>query len=189
MDPEFMSVMDEIMQLTRYVFETNNELTVSMSGTGSAETSTGALQPLQEIGEIVENYDALFIVDAVTSLGGSSVNIDANKVDACYSGTQKCLSVPPGLSPITFSERAVEVMENKNEKVQSWYLDLSMIRNYWGNDRTYHHTALISMNYALHEGLRIIQEEGLENTFQRHSTLGTALHQGLEAMGINASCR
>lgn len=257
MDSEFMKVMDEVMQLMRYVFETDNELTVSMSGTGSAgmetvfvnlldpgdevivgvnglfgermvdvvercgasaiqihadwgdvfdpeqvetalkdhpkakfvalvhaETSTGALQPLKEIGKITHEHDALLIIDAVTSLGGLSVGIDEIGIDACYSGTQKCLSAPPGLAPVTFSERALKVMEKKKEKVQSWYLDLTMIRDYWGSERAYHHTAPISMNYALHEALRIIQEEGLENTFTRHQTLGNALQKGLEAMGL-----
>jgi len=196
MDPEFIQVMDEVMTLLRYVFETKNELTVSMSGTGSAgmetvfvnlldpgdeivigvnglfgqrmvdvaercgakviqidaawgdvfdpeqietalrnnpkvkfvaivhaETSTGALQPLEDIAKITHEHDALLIVDAVTSLGGSPVKIDEIGIDACYSGTQKCISAPPGLSPVTFNERAIKVMEEKKEKVQSWYLD------------------------------------------------------------------
>lgn len=257
MDQNFMNVMDEVMQMMRYVFETKNELTVAMSGTGSsgmetvfvnlldpgdevivgvnglfgqrmvdvvercgakaihiyadwgnafdpeqieialksnpgakyvalvhAETSTGVLQPLEEIAKIVHEHDAIFIADAVTSLGGTSVNVDKVGIDACYSGTQKCLSAPPGLAPVTFSERALKVMENKKEKVQSWYLDLSMIRDYWGSERAYHHTAPISMNYALHEALRIIKEEGLENTIARHKKLSAALQKGLEAMGL-----
>src|SRR5699024_6124894 len=124
------------------------------------------------------------IVDAVTSLGGVPIKIDETGIDACYSGTQKCLSAPPGLAPVTFNKRALEVMERKKTKVQSWYLDLTMIRNYWGKERSYHHTAPISMNYALHESLRMIEREGLENVFARHARLGDALQKGLEAMGL-----
>jgi alanine-glyoxylate transaminase/serine-glyoxylate transaminase/serine-pyruvate transaminase len=102
------------------------------------------------------------LVDAVTSLGGAPVRVDELGIDACYSGTQKCLGCPPGLSPVTFSERAVELVRQRKTKVQSWYLDLSMIEKYWGSERVYHHTAPISMNYALHEALRIVLEEGLE---------------------------
>ncbi|HLQ72631.1 MAG TPA: alanine--glyoxylate aminotransferase family protein, partial [Bacillota bacterium] len=150
-----------------------------------AETSTGALQPLEDIAKIVHAHDALLIADAVTSIAGSPIKIDEVGIDACYSGTQKCLSAPPGLAPVTFSPRALDVMEKKKEKVQSWYLDLSMIRDYWGSERAYHHTAPITMNYALHEALRIVLNEGLENTFKRHEQLGKALHGGLEAMGLD----
>jgi alanine-glyoxylate transaminase/serine-glyoxylate transaminase/serine-pyruvate transaminase len=133
-----------------------------------AETSTGVLQPLDDIAELVRDSGALLLVDAVTSLGGAPVRVDELGIDACYSGTQKCLGCPPGLSPVTFSERAVEVMRVRKSKVQSWYLDLSMIEKYWGSERVYHHTAPISMNYALHEALRIVLEEGLEASWKRH---------------------
>jgi alanine-glyoxylate transaminase/serine-glyoxylate transaminase/serine-pyruvate transaminase len=133
-----------------------------------AETSTGVLQPLDEIAKLVRSDGPLLLVDTVTSLGGAPVRIDELGIDACYSGTQKCLSCPPGLSPVTFSERAVQVVRSRKSKVQSWYLDLSMIEKYWGSERVYHHTAPISMNYALHEALRIVLEEGLEAAWQRH---------------------
>ena len=133
-----------------------------------AETSTGVLQPLDEIAKVVRESGALFLVDSVTSLGGAPVRVDELGIDACYSGTQKCLSCPPGLSPVTFSDRAVEALRKRKNKVQSWYLDLSMIEKYWGSERVYHHTAPISMNYALHESLRIVLEEGLEKAWQRH---------------------
>jgi len=116
-----------------------------------AETSTGVLQPLDDIAEVVRESGALFLVDSVTSLGGAPVRVDELGIDACYSGTQKCLGCPPGLSPVTFSDRAVEALRKRKNKVQSWYLDLSMIEKYWGSERVYHHTAPISMNYALHE--------------------------------------
>jgi alanine-glyoxylate transaminase / serine-glyoxylate transaminase / serine-pyruvate transaminase len=121
-----------------------------------AETSTGVLQPVEEISRLVRDHGSLFVVDTVTSLGGAPVRVDDWGIDACYSGTQKCLSCPPGLSPVTFSERAVEAVRKRKTKVQSWYLDLSMIEKYWGSERIYHHTAPISMNYALHEALRLV---------------------------------
>jgi len=133
-----------------------------------AETSTGVLQPLDEIAKVVRESGALFLVDSVTSLGGAPVRVDELGIDACYSGTQKCLSCPPGLSPVTFSDRDVEALRKRKNKVQSWYLDLSMIEKYWGSERVYRHTAPISMNYALHESLRIVLEEGLEKAWQRH---------------------
>jgi alanine-glyoxylate transaminase/serine-glyoxylate transaminase/serine-pyruvate transaminase len=133
-----------------------------------AETSTGVLQPLDDIAKLVHDNGALLLVDAVTSLGGAPVRVDELGIDACYSGTQKCLGCPPGLSPVTFNERALETVRKRKAKVQSWYLDLSMIEKYWGNERVYHHTAPISMNYALHEALRIVLEEGLEAAWQRH---------------------
>jgi len=257
LDPDFLEVMNETMELLRYVFQTRNELTIPMSGTGSAgmetlfvnllepgdkavvcinglfgqrmadivercgaelvtvegewgriiepdqveealkkaggakvvaivhaETSTGVRQPLEEISKIAKKYDALFLVDTVTSLGGMEVKIDEWGIDASYSGTQKCLSCPPGLSPVTFSERAREVIKKRKTKVQSWYLDLSMIQNYWGKERFYHHTAPISMNYALREALMLIHEEGLEARFARHERNSKALTAGLEAMGL-----
>ena len=133
-----------------------------------AETSTGVLQPLDEIAQFVHENGALLLVDAVTSLGGAPVRVDELGIDACYSGTQKCLGCPPGLSPITFNDRALEALRKRASKVQSWYLDLSMIEKYWSSERLYHHTAPISMNYALHEALRLVLEEGLEAAWQRH---------------------
>jgi len=133
-----------------------------------AETSTGVLQPLEDISRLVHEQESLFLVDAVTSLGGAPVKVDEWQIDVCYSCTQKCLSCPPGLSPVTFNERAIETVRKRKTKVQSWYLDLSMIEKYWGSERVYHHTAPISMNYGLHEALRIVLEEGLEKSWQRH---------------------
>ena len=256
LDPDFLEIMDETMDMLRSLFQTKNALTIPRSGTGSsgmeaalcnvieegdevlvcingvfgqrmsdivqrcggelttlevdwgkiippekikealeksspkivaivhAETSTGVLQPLEQIGQMVRKHDALFLVDAVTSLAGAQVKIDEWGVDICYSGTQKCLSCPPGLAPITFNDRAMDVIRNRKKKVQSWYLDMSMIERYWGEERVYHHTAPISMIYAFHEALRIIHEEGLEERFQRHSATGKALAAGLEAMGL-----
>ena len=256
LDPAFLQVMDETKQLLKFVFQTENNLTIPLSGTGSAgmeaslfnlieegdevlvavngyfgermcqmvprcggqvrrieapwgqvfdpdqvedalqegavrlvaivhaETSTGVLQPLEEISEIVHRYGALLLVDAVTSLGGVELKVDQWDIDACYSGTQKCLSCPPGLSPITFGPRAEEVLQSRRTPVGSWYLDLSLIQRYWGKERTYHHTAPISMNYALREALRLVQEEGLEACFARHRLNQQALVAGLEAMGL-----
>jgi alanine-glyoxylate transaminase/serine-glyoxylate transaminase/serine-pyruvate transaminase len=257
LDPDFLQIMNETMELLRYVFQTKNQLTIPMSGTGSAgmetvmvnllepgdkavicvkgvfgqrmrdiasrcgaeviiveapwgepiepqqvkkalekasgaklvgivhaETSTGVLQPLESIAKISKDYDALLVVDAVTSLGGVEVKIDDWGIDACYSGTQKALSCPPGLSPVTFGEKAVNVLKTRKSKVQSWYLDLTMIQNYWGKERFYHHTAPINMIYALREALRIIREEGLENRILRHKTNAKALIAGLEAGGL-----
>lgn len=257
LDPQFLEIMNDTMDLMREVYQTKNEMTMAMSGTGSAgmetvfvnlvepgdkviigvnglfgqrmvdvatrcgaevvevegiwgdiiqpekieqalkanrgvklvavvhaETSTGVMQPLEEISKLAHDHDALFVCDMVTSLGGCPVKVDEYQVDAAYSGTQKCLSAPPGLAPVTFSERARDVMAKRKEKVQSWYLDLSMIQNYWGNERFYHHTAPITMVYSLREALRLIVNEGLENVFARHARYGAALHKGLEAMGL-----
>lgn len=144
-----------------------------------AETSTGVLQPLEELGNHLRATDTLFLVDTVTSLGGVPVRVDEWGIDIAYSGTQKCLSVPPGLSPITFSERAVERARDRKSKVQSWYLDINLIASYWGGERTYHHTAPINALYGLHEGLRAVLEEGLEARFERHRLLGARLQSGL----------
>lgn len=257
LDPQFLQIMDETMELLRYVFQTKNQLTIPMSGTGSAgmetvmvnllepgdkavicvkgffgqrmrdvasrcgaeiisveaewgkpiepdqvkealkkasgaklvgivhaETSTGVLQPLEEISKIAKDYDALLVVDAVTSLGGVEVKIDDWGIDACYSGTQKGLGCPPGLSPVTFGENAVSVLKSRKKKVQSWYLDLTMLQNYWGKERFYHHTAPINMIYALREALMIIKEEGIENRILRHKLNAEALIAGLEAAGL-----
>lgn len=149
-----------------------------------AETSTGAWQPIEEIAAAVREAGAMLIVDTVTALGGIPVEVDRWQLDAVYSGTQKCLGCPPGLAPVSFSERAVEKILKRKEKVRSWYLDVSLIANYWGGDRVYHHTAPINMTYALHEALRIVLEEGLENCFARHLKNQKALQAGLAAIGI-----
>jgi len=257
LDPAFLRIMDETKRLLQFAFQTRNELTIPISGTGSAgmeaclvnllepgdtavicingvfgtrmadivercgarlvkveapwgrvidaadvaaalkqaaqpklvaivhaETSTGAWQPLEEIGKLAYAAGALFVVDTVTSLGGHPVHVDDWGIDACYSGTQKCLSCPPGLSPVTFSPRAVDVLRRRKTKVQSWYLDLTMIEKYWGAERVYHHTAPITMNYALYEALRIIEEEGLEARWARHERNHQALKAGLAAIGL-----
>lgn len=149
-----------------------------------AETSTGARQPLEELSRLAHERGALFVVDAVTSLGGTELEVDAWGIDACYSGTQKCLSCPPGLSPVTFGERALERVLARKHKVQSWYLDVSLLAQYWGADRVYHHTAPITMVYALHEALRIVHEEGLPARFARHDLHHRALVAGLDALGL-----
>jgi alanine-glyoxylate transaminase/serine-glyoxylate transaminase/serine-pyruvate transaminase len=149
-----------------------------------AETSTGAHQPLEGISRLVHDAGALLLVDTVTSLGGVDVRVDEWQIDACYSGTQKCLSCPPGLAPMTFSAAAVAAMDRRKTKVQSWYLDLAMLRQYWGEQRVYHHTAPINMTYGLHEALRIVLEEGLEQRIARHLLNHRALRAGLEALGI-----
>ena len=154
-----------------------------------AETSTGAWQPLEEISALVHQAGALFLVDAVTSLGGCPLKVDDWKIDVCYSGTQKCLSCPPGLSPVTFSPSAEDVLRSRTHKVQSWYLDLTLLEKYWGEERVYHHTAPISMNYALREALRLVQEEGLEARFRRHERNHLALTAGLDALGIQLAAQ
>ncbi len=149
-----------------------------------AETSTGVLQPLDEIGKLVHDAGPLFVVDAVTSLGGVDVRVDDWGIDAIYSGTQKCLSAPPGLSPVSFNARAVEVVNRRKTKVQSWFLDIGLLRSYWeGAKRAYHHTAPISSVYALREALRLVLEEGLEARFARHRRNHELLRDGLEELG------
>ena len=150
-----------------------------------AETSTGAWQPLEEISQAVHDAGALLLVDSVTSLGGVPIEVDNWQIDAIYSGSQKCLSCPPGLAPISFSPRAVDVVMNRQTKVQSWYLDVTMLANYWGSDRAYHHTAPINMSYALYEALRVILEEGQEACFNRHQVNHLALKAGLTAINID----
>jgi alanine-glyoxylate transaminase/serine-glyoxylate transaminase/serine-pyruvate transaminase len=257
LDPQFIQIMDEVMEMTRQLFQTKNQVTSVISATGSAgmetcfvnllepgdtamvctkgvfgnrmcdiversgaklvrvdapwgkpidpdqvkaalktckpklvaivhaETSTGVLQPLEEISRIVHEAGALFLVDAVTSLAGNQVKVDEWGIDAIYSGTQKCISAPPGLSPVSFGPAAVAIMDSRKTKVQSWYLDMSMIRKYWsGAKRAYHHTGPISMIYAMHEALRIVHEEGLEARIERHRRNHEILRDGLEAMGF-----
>ncbi len=257
LDPYFLSVMDETQRLLRFLFQTENALTIPVSGTGSsgmetcfvnlvepgdevvvcvngvfgtrmsdivnriggrlirvdgewgraidpevvrkaikgkkpkvlavvhAETSTGVCQPLEQLAEIAKDCGALFLVDMVTSLGGMEVSLDKTGVDAAYSGTQKCVSCPPGLSPISFSKKAMDALENRKTPVVSWYLDMTMVKSYWGAERKYHHTAPINMIYGLREALRIIAEEGLKARFARHQMNHKALVAGVEAMGLS----
>jgi alanine-glyoxylate transaminase/serine-glyoxylate transaminase/serine-pyruvate transaminase len=154
-----------------------------------AETSTGAWQPMQELGAICREFDTLMLLDTVTSLGGVPVEIDAWGVDAVYSGTQKCLSCPPGLAPVSFSPRAVDVINRRKSKVQSWYLDMTMVQRYWGEERFYHHTAPITMIYALREALRLVHEEGLEARWARHLRNHQALKAGLAALGVSYTAK
>jgi alanine-glyoxylate transaminase/serine-glyoxylate transaminase/serine-pyruvate transaminase len=262
LDPEFLKVMDDIQILLRYVFQTQNKLTIPISGTGSAgmeaafvnlvepgdsvvvcvngvfgermcdivgrcggtltrveaewgasfdpnqirdalkkarpkilavvhaETSTGVLTSLSRIRQVLDEFpETLLLLDCVTSLGGHPVEIDRHQVDFAYSGTQKCLSCPPGLAPVTLSEKAVSVLRRRKSKVLSWYLDLTMVEKYWGEERTYHHTAPISMNYGLREALRIVHEEGLENRWARHRLNHQALVAGVEAMELAMLCK
>jgi len=151
-----------------------------------AETSTGARSDAKELVELAHRHGCLAIVDAVTSLGGSELKVDEWQIDAIYSGTQKCLSCTPGISPISFGERALEKVRNRKSKVQSWFLDLNLVMGYWGSNqkRTYHHTAPVNALYGLHEALLILQEEGLENAWARHSRMHNALKAGLEALGL-----
>lgn len=256
LDPKFVELMDNTQHLLRYVFQTENRLTLPVSGTGTAameaavanivepgdavlvcvngyfglriaemaeryggevetitrpwgeifsaeevdqalqkrpaevvaivhaETSTGALQPLEEIVEVVHRHEAVLIVDAVTSLGGVPVRIDDWGIDVAYSGSQKCLSCPPGASPITFGPRAEAKLANRASKVSNFYLDLTILQKYWGKERSYHHTAPISANYALYEGLRLVAEEGLGNRWNRHRQNAELLWTGLEDLGL-----
>ena len=151
-----------------------------------AETSTGAQSDAATLARLAREHGCLTIVDTVTSLGGSPLKVDEWGLDAVYSGTQKCLSCVPGLSPVTFSDRAVEAIKNRTHTVQSWFLDLNLVMGYWGQGakRAYHHTAPVNALYALHEALLILQEEGLENSWARHARLHEALRVGLEALGL-----
>jgi len=257
LDPYFLTIMEDTMNLLRSLFRTENNLTIPMSGTGSAgmetglcnflepgdiavigvnglfgermvdcatrigakvvrvdaewgqiiepeaieaalkaqkrvkllalvhaETSTGILQPLVEISQLAKQYEALFLVDTVTSLAGHEVAVDDWGIDICFSGTQKCISCPPGLAPFTANQKALATLQARTHKIQSWYLDISMISSYWSNERFYHHTAPISMVYAFHEALALIAEEGLEPRINRHLRNGSALQAGIEAMGL-----
>ncbi len=152
-----------------------------------AETSTGVRSDAKSLCAIAKEYDALTIVDAVTSLGGSELRMDEWGIDSIYSGSQKCLSCPPGISPVSFSAKAVEKVQNRESRTPSWFLDKKLVMGYWGGDgkRAYHHTAPVNSLYALHESLVILQEEGLENSWARHAKHHEALKAGLEAMGIS----
>jgi alanine-glyoxylate transaminase/serine-glyoxylate transaminase/serine-pyruvate transaminase len=151
-----------------------------------AETSTGALSDAKTLVALAHKHNCLAIVDAVTSLGGVALKVDEWGIDAIYSGTQKCLSCTPGLSPVSFSPRALEKIKNRKSKVQSWFMDLNLVMGYWGaaTKRAYHHTAPINALYGLHEALVILQEEGLEKSWARHQKNHLALRAGLEAMGL-----
>jgi len=152
-----------------------------------AETSTGAQSDAKALCELARKYDCLTIVDAVTSLGGSELRVDDWGIDAIYSGTQKCLSCTPGISPVSFSKKATEVITSRKTKVSSWFLDMNLVMGYWGANakRAYHHTAPVNALYSLHESLVMLQDEGLENAWTRHEKNHQALRAGLEAMGIN----
>lgn len=151
-----------------------------------AETSTGAQSDAKTVVALAHQYDCITIVDAVTSLGGTPLKVDEWGIDAIYSGTQKCLSAPPGLSPVSFNERAMAVIKQRRRKVQSWFMDMNLVMGYWGSGkRAYHHTAPINSLYGLHEALVMLQEEGLENAWRRHRTHHLALRAGIEALGLN----
>jgi alanine-glyoxylate transaminase/serine-glyoxylate transaminase/serine-pyruvate transaminase len=257
LDPSFIEIMDEVQDLLRYTFRTDNRWTIPVSGTGSAsmeaafgnvvepgdtvlvptngyfggrmasmaeraggevvhvdapwgepldpvdveaafathqpdvfgfvhaETSTGVKQPeVRELTRIAHEHDAYVIADSVTSLGGVEFRVDEWDVDVAYAGPQKCLSCPPGASPLTLNDRAMDKVLDREEDPRSWYLDLSLLEGYWGEDRSYHHTAPITNVYALREALRLVAEEGIEERWARHRTVAGALKRGLEAMGM-----
>jgi alanine-glyoxylate transaminase/serine-glyoxylate transaminase/serine-pyruvate transaminase len=169
------------------------DVETALKGTGGvklvafvhAETSTGVLQPATEICRIAHAHGALVLADTVTSLGGAPVETDGWGFDLVYSGTQKCLSCPPGLAPVTFNKKALEAISSRKSKVRSWYLDVTMLMRYWGEERVYHHTAPISMNYALSAALDIVMEEGLEARWERHARNHRGLAAGIEAMGLS----
>ena len=257
LDPDFILIMEEVSELLKRVFQTEQSVTMALSGTGSAgmeaglnsllepddtvvmcicgffgermadmagrvganvvtlrsewgrpfpgemleaelkkhpkvkvvtavhaETSTGVMQPLEDLSRLAKEHDALFMVDAVTSLGGSEVTVDRWDADYCYSATQKCLGCPPGLAPAALSPRAHDAIKARDRKPASWYLDLALIANYWGFEHVYHHTAPVSMILGLREGIRIVLEEGLEARYARHRRNSAALRAGLEALGL-----
>ncbi|KOP27891.1 alanine--glyoxylate aminotransferase [Hapalosiphon sp. MRB220] len=257
LDPAFLGVMDEIQSLLRYVWQTENPLTIAVSGTGTAameatianavepgdvvlvgvigyfgnrlvdmagrygadvrtitkpwgqvfsldelrtaiqihrptilalvhaETSTGARQPLEGVGELCREFGCLLLIDTVTSLGGVPIFLDEWGVDLAYSCSQKGLGCPPGASPFTMSPRAVEKLQQRQTKVANWYLDMTLLNKYWGSERVYHHTAPINMYYALREALRLIAEEGVENSWRRHQENVEYLWQSLEDIGLS----
>lgn len=152
-----------------------------------AETSTGAISDAKAICDLAHQHGAVTIVDAVTSLGGSELRVDDWGIDAIYSGTQKCLSCVPGISPVSFNDRAIEIVKNRKTKVQSWFMDLNLVMAYWGGEgkRAYHHTAPVNAMYALHESLVMLEAEGLENAWKRHQDNHNALKAGIEAMGLS----
>lgn len=257
LDPAFLALMDEIQSLLRYVWQTENPLTIAVSGTGTAamegtianvtepgdvvligvagyfgnrlvdmagrygadvrtitkpwgqvfnleelrhalethrpailalvhaETSTGARQPLEGVGDLCREFGTLLLVDTVTSLGGVPIFLDNWGVDLAYSCSQKGLGCPPGASPFTMSPRAVEKLQQRRTKVANWYLDMNLLGKYWGSERVYHHTAPINLYYALREALRLVAEEGLANCWQRHQKNVEYLWDGLEDLGLS----
>jgi alanine-glyoxylate transaminase/serine-glyoxylate transaminase/serine-pyruvate transaminase len=164
--------------------ELKKHTNVKMVTAVHAETSTGVRQPLEGISRLAQEHDAMFMVDAVTSLGGNRVAMDEWNIDYIYSATQKCLASPPGMSPVALSARALDTVKNRSRKPPSWYLDLALLANYWSGDRVYHHTAPVSNILGLRESLRMVLEEGLENRFARHHRNAAALSAGLEALGF-----
>ena len=257
MDPQFLQVMDETMALLRFLFQTRNELTITLPGTGMAgmeaaianivepgdevivgihgffgqrmadiverhggtairvevafgqtidpgqiaeqlkrhpkakavgvihgETSSGIGQPLEQIGKLCREHDTIFIVDTVCSLGGADIPVDALLIDVCYSGGQKCIGGPAGIAPITLNERAVHVIESRTRPVDTWYLDLKLIRQYWLTQRVYHHTAPGPLVYALREALRLIVDETISTRVERHRKCGDMLKAGLCDLGL-----
>jgi len=262
LDPELFTILEETAQLLRWIFQTKNEMTLCVSGSGFsgaeavlinlleegdtiiagnlgffsgqiveisqraganvvnletelgsplepavlekafkdnlgakvfataiAETSTGLLQPLEDLERVTHAHGALFVVDAVCGLGGVPMNVDEMKIDACYAGSQKSLGALPGLAPVTLNERAVQVIKNRKRPVQSYYLDLEHLNRYWNGDHTYHHTSCSNIIYGLREALRIAMEEGLEARWARHQLNGDALKAGIEAMGLKILTR
>ncbi len=257
LDPAYLSLMDEVQELLRYAWQTDNRMTLPISGTGSAameatiansiepgdkiliglngyfghrlvdmagrygadistisrpwgevftlgelrsamekhrpqilalvhaETSTGARQPMEGVGDLCREFDCLLLLDTVTSLGGLPIFLDRWGVDLAYSCSQKGLSCPPGSSPFTMSDRALTKLNNRQSKVANWYLDMSLLSNYWGQGRTYHHTAPVNMTYAIREALRLLAEEGLEARWARHQETAEYLWDGLEEMGLS----
>ncbi|MCX8111453.1 MAG: alanine--glyoxylate aminotransferase family protein [Syntrophorhabdaceae bacterium] len=256
LDPYFLEIMEELKDMLRKMMNTKNNLTIPISGTGSAgmetsfvnliepgdrvlillngvfgmrmqdvatrlgahvdvlefpwgksvipevvekkvkensykivavvhaETSTGVRNPVDEIGDILGDSETIYLVDSVTGLGGIEVRMDDWNIDVLYSGTQKCLSCPPGLAPLSFSDRAMAKLNARKTKVPNWYLDLTMIANYWGQNRVYHHTAPVNMLYGLYQALFLILEEGPENVFRRHLDAHKMLVAGLEEIGL-----
>jgi len=160
--------------------------TIKLVACVHAETSTGVRQPLEPIAEVARKHDALFVVDAVTSLGGLPVEVDRLGIDACYSASQKCMGCPPGLAPLTVSDRAMQVAAGRKSNVANWYYDWGMLAAYWGGDHLYHHTVPVSSLFGLQESLRAILEEGLGDRFARHREVSGQLMTGLAELGINA---
>lgn len=257
LDPTFVALMNEVQELLRYAWQTDNKVTIPVSGTGSAameaavantvepgqsvlvgcngyfgermvdmasrygavvhrmdapwgtafdldtirkamekarpsvlglvhaETSTGARQPLEGVRALCDEFDCLLLVDTVTSLAGVELYIDEWGIDAAYSGTQKCLSCPPGLGPLTLNQKVIDRLARRTKPVPNWYLDMSLVGKYWGEARTYHHTAPINMNYGIREALRLVAEEGLEERWQRHKDTARFFWNGLAAMGLS----
>jgi len=162
---------------------------IKMVGLAHGETSTGVITKLEPFRQVADELGALLVVDSVATLAGAPLDVDRQRIDICFSGSQKAISAPPGMAPITVNSRMEELLRNRKTKVQSWYFDLSTVMNYWGKERTYHHTPPIPLIYAMHEALRMVLEEGLEASWERHRQNQAALVAGLEAMGIELFVR